>query len=356
MKNKRLIIFFSVLIYLLSISEVKSQVRLKDIGYIQGMESRRVTGYGLVTGLNGTGDGIFALFTIRSLANLLRNMDIRVDEARLRMRNIAGVMVTAELPPFTTRGTITDAVVSSIGDARSLEGGTLIQSPLYDSKGELFANAQGPISIGGLNVAGAGGPATRNFPLVGKVINGVKAEKSFPLNFMSEGTVIFKLNYPDFTSSYRVSDKINSYFQESISLSVNAADVNIQVPQTYMDGDRIIEFLSIIEQIDIEPDVAAKVVINERTGTVVVGRDVKILPVAISHGDLTIQIRPSQPVSGAPPPPAAGAVVVLSEREGGNIGDLAEALNALQVAPKDIISIFQALKQVGALKAELIVM
>jgi len=356
MKNKRLIIFFSVLIYLLSVSEVKSQVRLKDIGYIQGMESRRVTGYGLVTGLNGTGDGIFALFTIRSLANLLRNMDIRVDEARLRMRNIAGVMVTAELPPFTTRGTITDAVVSSIGDARSLEGGTLIQSPLYDSKGELFANAQGPISIGGLNVAGAGGPATRNFPLVGKVINGVKAEKSFPLNFMSEGTVIFKLNYPDFTSSYRVSDKINSYFQESISLSVNAADVNIQVPQTYMDGDRIIEFLSIIEQIDIEPDVAAKVVINERTGTVVVGRDVKILPVAISHGDLTIQIRPSQPVSGAPPPPAAGAVVVLSEREGGNIGDLAEALNALQVAPKDIISIFQALKQVGALKAELIVM
>ncbi len=357
MKNKRFIIVFGILIYLLSIGEVKSQVRLKDIGYIQGMESKRVTGYGLVTGLNGTGDGIFALFTIRSLANLLRNMDIRIDEARLRMRNIAGVMITAELPPFTTRGTITDAVVSSIGDARSLEGGTLIQSPLYDSKGELLANAQGPISIGGLNVAGVGGPARRNFPLVGKVINGVKAENELPLNIISEGVVIFKLNYPDFTSSYRVSAKINSYFQESISLSVNAADVNIQVPQTYIDGDRIIEFLSIIEQIDIEPDVAAKVVINERTGTVVVGRDVKILPVAISHGDLTIQIRPSPPVPGAPPPPpVTGSVVVLSEREGGNIGDLAEALNALQVTPKDIISIFQALKEVGALKAELVVM
>jgi len=357
MKNKRLIIVFSILIYLLSIGDVKSQVRLKDIGYIQGMESKRVTGYGLVTGLNGTGDGIFALFTIRSLTNFLRNMDIWVDEARLRMRNIAGVMITAELPPFTTRGTITDAIVSSIGDARSLEGGNLIQSPLYDSKNELFAYAQGPVSIGGLNVAGAGGPARRNFPLVGNVINGVKAEKEFPLNFVSEGTVVFKLNYPDFTSSYRVSEKINSYFQESISLSVDAAGIDIQVPQTYIDGDRIIEFLSIIEQIDIEPDIAAKVVINERTGTVVVGRDVRVLPVAISHGDLTIQIRPSQPVPGTPPPPpAAGSVVVLSEREGGNIGDLAEALNALQVAPKDIISIFQALKQVGALKAELIVM
>jgi len=337
--------------------ELNSQFRLKDIGAIQGMEGIRITGYGLVTGLNGTGDGIFALFTIRSLSNLLRNMDINIDEARLRMRNIAGVLITAEVPPFAARGTITDANVSSIGDARSLEGGTLIQSPLYDTNGELFGYAQGPISIGGLNIAGAGGTARNNFPLVGKVVNAVKMERELSMNFVSDETIVFTLKQPDFTSAFRVSDRINNYFDEPISLPVNPVDINIKIPQLYLDGNRIIEFISIFEQIEVEPDFAAKVVINERTGTVVVGRDVKILPVAISHGDITIQIRPAPAAPGAPPPPPeTGSVVVFSEREGGNIGDLSEALNALRVAPKDIISIFQALKESGALKAELVIM
>jgi flagellar P-ring protein precursor FlgI len=357
MKRKKIKFLLIALLISFSINETGAQVRLKDIGCVRGMESRRITGYGLVTGLNGTGDGIFALFTIRSLANLLRNMDITVDEGRLRMRNIAGVMVSAELPPFTTRGTTIDAIVSSIGDARSLEGGTLIQSPLYDAKGELLAYAQGPISIGGLNVAGAGGPARRNYALVGKIVNGVKAEKELLLNYIDNGSIVFKLNQPDFTSSYRVSEKINGYFEESIASSVNAADINVLIPQTYVDGNKVIEFISMIEQINIEPDVAAKVVLNERTGTVVIGKNVRILPVAISHGDITIQIRPSAPEPGQPlPAPELGQVVVLSDREGSNIGNLAEALNALKVPPKDIISIFQALKESGALKAELIIM
>ena len=358
MKRKGLIICLIVVFACISLSSVYAQVRLKDIGFVQGLENRRVTGYGLVTGLNGTGDGIFALFTVRSLSNILRNMDITVDEARLRMRNIAGVIITAELPPFTTRGTITDAVVSSIGDARSLEGGTLIQSPLYDSKNELLAYAQGSLSIGGLNIAGAGGPSRRNFALVGKIVRGVNAVKELPLNFTSDGNINFKLYQPDFTSSYRVSSVINDYFGEDIASSDNAANIIMQVPQAYTDENRIVEFLALIEQIEVEPDVAAKVVVNERTGTVVVGRDVKIMPVAISHGDLTIQISPAQAgAPGQPPIPAeTGSVIVLGEREGSNIGNLAEALNALKVNPKDIIAIFEALREVGALKAELVVM
>ncbi len=343
--------------FILLAEELSSQVRLKDIGYIQGMESKRVTGYGLITGLNGTGDGIFALFTIRSLANLLRNMDINIDEARLRMRNIAGVWITAEIPPFASKGTLADATVSSIGDARSLAGGTLIQSPLYDINNELVAYAQGPVSIGGLNSAGPGGPERNNFPSVGKIINGIKVQIEHPLTFISNGNVLFKLKQPDFTSAFRVSQRINSYFDEMMSSAVNAADIDIQIPEAYLDGSRIIEFISIIEQVRVNPDVSAKVVVNERTGTVVVGSDVKIMPVAISHGDLTIQIRPAPAAAGQPaPPPETASVIVLSEREGGNIGNLSEALNALRVTPKDIIAIFQALKEAGALNAELIIL
>lgn len=355
MRKKGLITGLLIVFVLFLAGDMYSQVRLKDIGYIQGLEKRRVTGFGLVTGLNGTGDGIFALFTIRSLSNILRKMDITVDEARLRMRNIAGVMITAELPAFTTRGTIADAVVSSIGDARSLEGGTLIQSELFDANHELLAYVQGPISIGGLNVAGAGGPSRRNFALVGNVVGGVKAIKELPLSFTSDGNINFKLHQPDFTSSYRVSSVINSFFGEDIAVSDNAANVLVQIPQIYTDENKIVEFLASVEQIEVEPDIAARVVVNERTGTVVVGRDVRLLPVAISHGDLNIQI---QPAGAGPAPPATvtSSLIVLNEREGGNIGNLAEALNALQVTPKDIIAIFQALKELGALKAELVIM
>ncbi|MCK4965828.1 flagellar basal body P-ring protein FlgI, partial [bacterium] len=194
--------------------------------------------------------------------------------------------------------------------------------------------------------------------LVGKIVRGVNAVKELPLNFTSDGNINFKLYQPDFTSSYRVSSVINDYFGEDIASSDNAANIIMQVPQAYTDENRIVEFLALIEQIEVEPDVAAKVVVNERTGTVVVGRDVKIMPVAISHGDLTIQISPAQAgAPGQPPIPAeTGSVIVLGEREGSNIGNLAEALNALKVNPKDIIAIFEALREVGALKAELVVM
>ena len=331
------------------------QVRIKDVARIQGMENRRVTGFGLVMGLAGTGDGVTVIFTIQSVANLLRNMGLTVDQNRLIMRNVAAVMVNAELPPFTKMGTKADIIVSSMGDASSLEGGTLIQTPLFDANGEVVANAQGSITVGGLNAAGAGGGARQNYVLSARIEGGARAIKGLPLNFIDNGVVYLSLNRPDFTSAVRIAQRINSTYRETIASPIDAGSVLINIPQTYIDNNNLIGFISEVELQEVTPDAVARVVVNERTGTVVVGGDVRITPVAISHGDLSIQIQPPAPVAGPAPAAQQNSVVVLGQNEGSNVRNLADALNALNVTPKDIIAIFQALKKAGALQAELMI-
>ncbi|MCL5019753.1 MAG: flagellar basal body P-ring protein FlgI [Patescibacteria group bacterium] len=352
--------FIFILGALIFSSSLSGQVRIKEVAGIQGMEAQRVTGYGLVMGLAGTGDGTTALFTIQSVANLLRNMGLTIDQNRIRMRNVAAVMVNTELPSFTKQGTRSDVIVSSMGDASSLEGGTLIETPLFDVNREIIAYAEGPITVGGRNIAGAGGGARQNYVLSGRIQEGARAVKELPLRFIADGAVKLALNRPDFTTAVRIAERVNRTFKEPIAVPLDAGTVVVNIPQTYIDNNNIIAFISQVELLQINPDVIAKVVVNERTGTVIVGGDVRISPVAISHGDLSIQIQAAPaaaPVPGAAPQAAQQKrMVVLGETEGNSVQNLAEALNALSVTPKDVIAIFQALKQAGALQAELVVL
>ncbi len=357
-KNYRFVsvVVFILLIMLLNVYAAISQVRIKDISSIVGIDEKNLVGYGLVMGLNGTGDGTRALFTIQSVSNMLNNMGITVDPAKIRMRNVAAVMVTAKMPPFIKRGGRFDVVVSSLGDARSIQGGNLVMTPLMDSNKELYAFAQGPVSIGGLNERGAGGGARENYSLVGRIPLGAKVEKDINPTFENDGIIRLGIYEPDFTTAFRIANRINLEFGHNIAVPEDAGVVTVQIPQDYVENKIQVSFIAKLEGLEIDPDTPAKVVVNERTGTVIVGSRVRLLPVAISHGNLTIQIGGGVDAAGQPVPAADGAVVVLDESAGSSVGDLAEALNSLKVSPRDMISIFQALKESGALKAELKIM
>ncbi len=329
------------------------QSRIKDISIIKGLSSKLLTGPGLITGLAGTGDGTQAIFTPQTIANYLRNFNITVDAGAIRTRNSALVTVNATLPPFVKRSSTIDVIVSSIGDATSLAGGVLTPTVLIDPETEQpIAIATGPISIGGLNVAGA---ATQNFTATGRIVNGATILNDIESSFSSESQIVLILSQPDFTTAHRIAQAVNNAVGANTAEVIDPGTVNVKiVPQPGQQASDVneVEFISIIEQLRVMSDVPAVVVINERTGTVVSGNDVSLLPVMIAHGDLTIQIRPA---AGAPAgqAPVQGAAVYLDEQTGSTVADLAAALNALQVTPRDLISIFQALKANGALRAAL---
>jgi len=341
----RILLFFLIIVPV----AINAQTRIKDIAHIKGLEHIRIQGLGLVAGLQGTGDGTQIIFTIQAMANLLKNFGITVDQNRLRQRNIAMVSVYADIPPFTKRGSFVDIVVSTLGDARSVEGGVLVKAPLYDSNGQLVAFAEGPVTIGGLNVQGA---ATQNYAAAGRVVSGAQILIDLQQSYESDNTISLNLNHPDFTTAFRVSNRINEVFGSNSARPIDPATVNVVIQPPYSESDRQVEFISLIEQLTVETDLSARVIINEKTGTVIAGQDVKLAPVLISHGGLTVAIRPPE---GAPLAPVEGSVVILDHRTGNSVQDLAAALNALQVTPRDLIAIFQALKAHGALKADLII-
>ena len=343
----------SVLVILMisGLSSASGQVRIKDIANLFGVDEKNLVGYGLVTGLNGTGDGTRAQFTIQSVSNMLNKMGITVDPAKIRMRNVAAVMVTASMPSFMKRGGRFDVTVSSLGDARSIQGGNLVMTPLMDSNNELYAIAQGPISIGGMNERGAGGGARENYALVGRIPRGARAEKALSPTYENDGIIKLTVFEADFTTASRIADRINLEFGQNIAIPEDAGVVSVQIPQENVENKSQVSFIAQLEGLEVDPDTPAKVVINERTGTVIVGSKVRLLPVAISHGNLTIQIG-----GGANQPAVVGAIVVLDEAAGSSVGDLSEALNQLRVSPRDMIAIFQSLKESGALKAILKIM
>ena len=306
-------------------------VRIKDIANIKGVRSNQLVGYGLVVGLEGTGDSDDSLFTIQSLASLLEKMGVTVQPADIEdVENVAAVMVTADLPPFASLGSRMDVLVSSIGDAENLQGGTLLFTPLKAADGRVYAAAQGAVSTGGFAVSGnSGDQVQKNFPTVGRVVGGALVEKEIDSNFNQKASLTLALHAPDFTTASRVA--------QAISLGVT-------------------------------PDMVSKVVVNERTGTVIMGENVRIATIAIAHGNLSIQIDESQDVSQPLPFSRGGETIVTPEsdilvKEGKNplflvesgisIGEVVKALNALGVTPRDLIAIFQALKAAGALQAEL---
>ena len=342
-------------------------VRIKDIADIKGVRQNQLVGYGLVVGLDGTGDSDDATFTIQSLASLLEKMGVTVQTADLEVENVAAVMVTAELPPFAHTGNRIDVLVSSIGDAENLQGGTLLFTPLRAADGKIYAVAQGPISTGGFAVGGnSGDQVQKNFPTVGRVVGGATVEKEIQVNFNQKDALTLSLHQPDFTTATRVAMAINRAFYSQLARTEDAGSVHVRVPENYLGNT--VQFVTMVESLGVTPDIVSKVVVNERTGTVIMGENVRISTIAIAHGNLSIQIDETQDVSQPLPFSRGGETIVTPESEivvqegknplflvesGVSIGEVVKALNVLGVTPRDLIAILQALKAAGALQAEL---
>jgi len=358
-----------VLLGTLALIRAAEAVRIKDIAEIEGVRSNKLVGYGLVIGLNGTGDKSGTEFTIQSLVSMLERMGIKVNRSKVKVENVAAVMVTADLPPFARPGTRIDALVSSIGDAESLQGGTLVLTPLKGPNGLVYAVAQGPVSIGGgFAASGAAASVQKNHPTVGRIVNGASIEREIPLRFRSKREISINLREPDFTTAVRLASTVNSALGGEFAMPLNGGTIRVEIPPAY--PGEMVGLVASIERLDVTPDRVAKVVLDERTGTVVIGEDVRISAVAISHGNLSIVIKESPEVS-QPLPFSEGETTVTPRTEllvkeekasvilmpeGVNIQEVVSALNAIGVSPRDLIAIFQALKEAGALQAELKIM
>lgn len=365
MKNKAIIIFWAI-VAAACLCRPAMAARIKDLASIQGVRTNQLVGYGLVVGLDGTGDKKQTQFTIQSLVNMLENMGIRVDKSQVKVKNVAAVMVTANMPPFSRKGNRLDVLVSSIGDAKSLVGGTLLMTQLNGADGNVYALAQGAVSIGGVGAGGGGGSVTVNHLLAGRIADGATVEREIPVSLDGKTSLTMMLSEPDFTTASRVASAINTALGQSFAKMLDSGTLEIQIPENRQAN--VASFLADIERLSVEPDSVAKVVVNERTGTVVMGENVRISTVAVSHGNLSISIRESALVSQPAPLSEQGQTVVVPQTEidieqesqnlmmvdgGATIGELVSALNAIGVTPRDLISIFQSIKAAGALQAEL---
>jgi flagellar P-ring protein precursor FlgI len=358
---------FTPLLFLLIIATGVQAARIKDIANIRGVRQNQLFGYGLVVGLDGTGDGNKSLFTVQSLSSMLERMGVTINPDEVKVKNVAAVMITAELPPFARTGSRIDVLVNSIGDAKNLQGGTLLLTPLKGADGNVYAVAQGPISTGGFSYGkGTGTGVQKNFPTVGRIVGGALIEREIANNFNRREELTLALHTPDFTTATRVARAINSAFGDVMAQAPDAGTIKVKVPDLYR--GRSVELVALIENLGVTPDMVSKVIINERTGTVIMGENVRISTIAIAHGNLSIEVNQQDNVSQPLPFSRGGQTVVTSDRtmqvqEGQNplflvesgvsIGEVVRALNALGVSPRDLIAIFQALKAAGALQAEL---
>lgn len=355
---------FGVLWALAAPSAEALDARVKDVARIQGVRENELFGYGLVIGLNGTGDKAGTLFTVQSIASMLQRMGIQVPRDRIGVKNVAAVVVTAKLPAFAKAGTTLDVAVSSLGDASTLQGGMLLLTPLQAADGKVYAVAQGPVSLGGFRVdSGGGDKVQKNHPTVGRIPNGAIIEREVPTTVVENQTLAISLHNPDFTTAGRLAEAVTGALGPSRARVEDAATVRVAV----LPGDDVMALIAKLEHLRISPDHVAKVVVNERTGTIIMGSEVRISTVAIAHGSLSVQIRTDYQVS-QPLPFSRGKTEVVPQRdtrvqedrrnislipEGASIGDLIQALNALGVTSRDLIAILQAIKQSGALQAEL---
>ncbi len=359
----------STIITLLIVFFVTAQapaIRIKDLASIKGVRNNQLVGYGLIVGLNGTGDDDKTQFMNQTLANMLEKMGIVVDAAQVDVDNVAGVMVTAVLPPFAKVGARLDVTVSSIGNAENLQGGTLLMTPLKGADGQVYAVAQGPISIGGFEAGGASGSSIqKNHLLVGSIPGGALVEKEVPLDLSKKANLDVILNNPDFTTSIRMAQVISDSFGAGYAQAIDSGTVNVLLPAAYKNN--IVSFIADLEALDVKPDSIAKVILNERTGTVVIGENVRISTVAVSHGNLSIIIK-EQPGVSQPLPFSGGETAVVPQTqvqireeksnlillpEGASIGAVIRGLNAIGVTPRDLIAILQAIKAAGALQAKI---
>lgn len=345
-------------------SIVHPQVRIKDVVDVEGARSNQLTGVGLVLGLAGTGDRV--PMVTQMMRNMLQQHGISIDDPRaMRSRNVAVVSLTAELPPHFRPGQTIDLTVSAIGDARSLQGGVLLQAPLRAADGQVYAVAQGPVLVGGFAAAGAAAAATRNIPTVGRIPGGAIVERDVPMDILIGGQLALLLRNPDFTTAQRITDSINSTFGP-VARASDAGRVVVNLPQQFASSPTA--FLARMESLEIQPDMVARVAINERTGTVVMGGDVRISSVAIAHGNLTVTVA-EEPMVVQPPPFSLGVTAIedrtdIAIDEGGGsliampatttVRELVRVINAIGATPRDVIAILQAINEAGALHGQLI--
>jgi flagellar P-ring protein precursor FlgI len=347
-------------------------IRIKDLGKVAGWRENALTGYGLVTGLAGTGDSARNKATRQSIANMLSRFDMTVVADDIQSRNAAAVMVTASLSPFARAGDTLDVTVTSLGDARSLVGGTLILAPLKAANGQVYALAQGPLAVGGYKYDLNGNVQQKNHPTVASIPGGATVEQGVPNDVTNNGnSVTFVLSDPDYTTASRVASAINRALGAQLAVAADASGIDIRIPEERR--ARLNDFLMAVENVSVEPDRRARVVINERTGTVVAGGDVRISKVAVSHGELKVSIMTdntvSQPLLVSNTGPGVQTALVSNSRvdvdergetglvtAGGNtVADLVRSLTRVKTNTRDIISILRAVKAAGALHAELVV-
>ena len=357
------------LLSVLLMSSSLYSARIKDLTDVRGSRSNQLYGYGIVTGLNGQGDSRIE-YTELGILNALETLGIRADKAD-KSRNIAAVMVTADIGPFAKEGSRMDVTVSSIGNADSLQGGVLLQTPLYGADGKVYSVAQGPVSIGGLSAGNAGGNVQVNHPTVGIVSNGSLVEREIESKVLSGNSIDLILRSPDSNTAVKIADAINKYYPNT-SIASDGGMVNVKVPMDFR--GQTTNFLAAIGSVEVKPDVPARVIINERTGTIVATQNVRISPVAVSSSNITIFLNPTTGVS-QPLPFSQGATTILPGENAelieeigrfetleeldppgaSTVNELASALNKLGLTTREMTSILQSIKNAGALQAELII-
>jgi flagellar P-ring protein precursor FlgI len=363
---KRFLVVFLAPLLAFAASEVEN-VRLKDLVSIEGVRSNQLLGYGLVVGLAGTGDRQQTLFPAQSLANLLLQMGVSISPTLITVKNTAAVMVTATLPPFAQPGTTIDATVAAMGDAANLQGGLLVMTTLRGINGQVFATAQGQVVTGGFVAGRSQTVQTVNHPTVGRIPNGASVEKTAPSPPLGN-TVRLQLNDADFTTSARIAAAVNRRFSAGtpIAHADNSALVSVELPSEY--AKQSTEFIAELEKLTVEPDRPARVVVNERTGTIVLGKDVRIAPVAVLHGNLSVVIETTYDVSQPAPFSPKGTTEVIPQttvavkdekarnvvlRQGATVEELVKALSAIGSTTRDVIAILENLRAAGALDAQL---
>ena len=344
--------------------------RVKDLAQVEGVRQNQLVGYGLVVGLNGTGDTLNnAPFTRQSLQAMLERLGVNTRGATLRTVNVAAVMVTANLPAFSTQGTRLDVTVSALGDAKSLQGGTLLVTPLLGADGEVYAVAQGSLAIAGFAAEGEAAKVTRGVPTVGRISNGALIEREIEFKLSTARTLRLSLRNPDLTTARRIASAVNDFMGADTAEPTDPSTVRLQIPERYQGN--MIRLLSDIEQLKVEPDQSARIIIDERSGIIVMGRDVRLSTVAVAQGNLTVTIS-EQPQVSQPQPLSQGQTTIVPRTgvrvdtadknklalvsDGVTLRELVDGLNALGVGPRDLISILQAIKAAGALQADIEVM
>ncbi len=358
----------AILCFSLLNSTAKATSRIKDLVSIEGVRDNQLIGYGVVVGLAGTGDRQQTVFSVQSLTNILQRMGVTVPPAAIIVRNTASVLVTATLPAFAQPGSKVDVDVAAIGDSSNLQGGLLILTPLRAANGKVFAVAQGSVVTGGF-VAGRGGNSqTVNHPTVGRIVDGAIVEQA-PPSITPTDSLNLQLRRPDFVTSSRMAEVINKKFNASsqaTAQAINSGLVSVRVPRSYQ--GRTVDFVATVEDIEMDADHSARIAINERTGTIVLGGDVHIAPASILQGNLSVQIQTTYAVSQPAPFKSGGQTVVVPEvnvtatqdkaknvvlKEGATVDDLVHSLMAIGSTPRDIIAILQSLKAAGAIDADI---